>query len=253
MKKEITAPKDWEIKDRVYLVKGRNTPVVCSIPSRHTRRKPLLWFDEEKGYARELRYATNQRSPLKDEQQGVATLGRIVLRNGQLNVPKRQQALQLMLSVYHPQRGKLYYEFESEKVADNQVDWIEMELKALNLANDMDIDACEAILRVEKGNMVNKMDSREIKRDVLVMARNNPQVFLELATDDNVHLRNIGIKAVEQGIIALSPDNKYFKWASNGRKLFEVPFEQHPYSSLASWFKTDDGLEVFGAIEKRLK
>ena len=93
----------------------------------------------------------------------------------------------------------------------------------------------------------------KLKRDVLVMAKRKPAEFLQLATDENVHLRNIGIKAAEANIIKLSGDNRSFSWASNGRKLFTVPFNEHPYSALASWFKTDEGLEVFGAIEKKLK
>jgi hypothetical protein len=97
------------------------------------------------------------------------------------------------------------------------------------------------------------MSSKEIKRDVLLMARNNPEMFLELANDENVSLRNIGIKAVEANIIKLAEDQRTFKWGSNGRKLMTVPFDENPYSALAAWFKTDEGIEVFQSIEKRLK
>ena len=62
----------------------------------------MLWFDEEKGYQREIRYATNQRSCFVDEQEGPATLGRIVFRNGVLNVPKEDVVLKKLLSHYHP-------------------------------------------------------------------------------------------------------------------------------------------------------
>ena len=41
--------------------------------------------------------------------------------------------------------------------------------------------------------------------DILVMAKTKPQEFIALATDDNVQLRNLGIKAVEANIIKLSP------------------------------------------------
>ena len=249
---EFTKPKDWELKDRVYVLKEGMSPVAATIASRHSRRKPLMWFDEEKGYQRELRYATNNPSPFVDEQKGTATLGHIVFRNGQLTVPKENQALQLLLSVYHPRLNSLYKEFAPEKIADNQVDWIELEIAALNLAQSLDVDACEAILRVEQGSKVSKMSSKEIKRDILVFARNNPQAFIELAEDDNVQLRNIGVKAVEANIIKLADNNRVFKWASNGRKLFTVPFEEQPYSALAAWFKTDEGVEVFNAIEKKL-
>ena len=248
----ITKPSNWAIKDRTYLVKGNGNPVIFTIPCRHTQRKPLMWFDEEKGINRELRYATNQNSPFVDEQRGLCTLGHVVMKEGKLVVPKSDQALQLLLSVYHPKKGILYEEFEPEAIADNQVDWIEFELKALTVATQLEIDEQEAILRVEKGSVVSKMSSKEIKRDVLLMARNNPKVFLELAADDNVQLRNIGVKAVEANIIKLSSDQRTFTWG-NGRKLFTVPFDEHPYSALAAWFKTDEGMEVLKQIEKRSK
>ena len=63
------------------------------------------------------------------------------------------------------------------------------------------------------------MSSKELKRDLLLFARNNPDLFLELANDDNVALRNFGIKAVEEGILKISNDQRYFMWASTNRKL----------------------------------
>ena len=54
-------------------------------------------------------------------------------------------------------------------------------------------------MRVEKGSEVSKLSSKELRRDLLVFARNNPKLFLELADDENVMLRNFGIRAVEEG------------------------------------------------------
>jgi hypothetical protein len=110
----------------------------------------------------------------------------------------------------------------------------------------------EAIMRVEKGSSVSKMSSKELKRDLLVFARSNPSLFLELASDDNVQLRNFGIKATELGIIKLSHDQRNFLWGSNDRKIMTVPFDEHPYTALAHWFKTDEGMEIYANIEKRL-
>ena len=243
---------DWEVKDRLYYLTDNNTPLVFTLPGRHTRRKPLLWFDKVKGYQRELRYATNQPSPLADEQKGSATLGHIVFRNGTLSVSAKEQSLQKMLSIYHPLKTVLYKEHDAIEIADNDLSYMELEIEALNIAKDLDVDAAEGILRVEQGSKVSKMTSKEIKRDLLVFARRNPGLFLNLVQDDNVQLRNFGIKAVEAGLIKLSPDNRQFNWASNGRKLITVPFDEHPYSALAAWFKTDEGLEVFKNLEKRL-
>ena len=243
---------EWEIKDRTYVIKGSNQPPLVSIQAKHNSKKPLLWFDEEKGYNRELRYATNQKSPFVDEQTGYATLGHIYFRNGSLTVPKEKQALQKLLSIYHPKKDSTYAELTPIKDAVEEVDMIELQIEALNLAKSLDIDDLEAVLRVEFGNKVSKMSTNELKRDGLLYARNYPAAFIELANDDNVHLRNIGVKAVENNIIKLSDDNRQFLW-SNGRKLFTVPFEENPYSALAAWFKTDDGMEVLKAIEKKIK
>jgi hypothetical protein len=97
------------------------------------------------------------------------------------------------------------------------------------------------------------MSSKELKRDALIFARQNPVLFIELAKDDNVQLRNFAVKAAEAKIIKLSDDQRSFSWASNGKKLMTVPFDENPYSAMAAFFKTDEGVEVFKSIEKKLK
>ena len=128
-----------------------------------------------------------------------------------------------------------------------------MEIEALNIAKNLDIDHAEAILRVDQGNKVSNMTSKEIKRDVLLFTKSNPRLLMELVKDENVELRNVGIKAVEAGLLTLSGDNRVFNWASNNRKVMTVPFDENPYSALAAYFKTDDGIEIYQTIEKRLK
>ena len=109
--KTISAP-SWEIKDRTYILTGPNSPLTYKIPSKHTTRHPLLWYDEKTQEQREIRYATNQNSPFKDEQKGEATLGHIVFRDGSLYVKKQNQALQKILSLYHPLKNKRYKELD---------------------------------------------------------------------------------------------------------------------------------------------
>ena len=241
-----------ENKHTIYMLKGQNSPPVLTIQTRHTRRKPLLWFDKELGHQRELRYATNQKSPFVDEQTGYATLGHIQFKNGTLAVPPDKPNLHQFLQ-HHPKLDQLFYEHKPVQIAENETDAIEMEFKALSLAKQLEVDELEAIMRVEIGSKVRKMSSKEVKRDALMFAKRKPASFIALAADENVQLRNIGIRAVEADIIKLSPDNRKFSWASNGRKLLTVPFEEHPYSALAAWLKTDEGLEVLKALEKKMK
>ena len=240
----------WEIKDRHYYLTGRQ-PLTYTIPSKHTRQRPLLWFDPERNEQREIRYATNQNSPLKDEQTGEATLGHIMFKRGHLFVPKQYQALQKLLSIYHPFLNKKYREHDVVVEATDQLENIHLELEALNLAMAMDIDMAEAIVRVENGSAVSKMSSKEIKRDLLLFAKRKPSLFIELANDENVMLRNFAIKAKEANIIRLSQDQRTFTWASNGAKLMTVPFDENPYSAFAAFLQTDEGIAVYKSIEKK--
>ena len=244
---------DWEVKDRTYILTGGKEPLTFTIPAKHTRRHPLLWYDTIKGEQRELRYATNMSSPFVDEQKGEVTLGHITFRDGSLTVPKEKIALQKLLSLYHPMKDMRYSEFIPQKIADDEIENIEWEIEALNIARSMEIDMAEAIVRVEYDSKVNKMSSKELRRDLLILAKTNPKLFISLAADENVQLRNFAINAVEANIIRISPDNRSVHWASNDRKLMNVPFEENPYSAIAAWFKTDEGVEVFKSIEKRLK
>lgn len=238
---------DWEIKDRVYYLKNNKSALSYSMKS-----SGIYYFDEEKGYERELKYCENQRTTFVDEMQGDQRLSHIIFRNGALYVPREKVTLQKLLSLYHPMRDKLFYEHKPQEVAASELDYLEMEADALVLARTLDIDKMEAIMRVEIGSRVSEMSSKELKRDCLVFARKNPELFLELVEDDNVELRNFGIKATELGIIKLSSDQRTFTWGSNGRKLMTVPFDEHPYSALAAWFKTDEGMEIYSNIEKQL-
>ncbi len=252
-KKINSAEVGWEIKDRRYVIRGDRNPLTFTIKSRHTEKYPLLYFDPDNNTQRALRYATNQSSPFVDEQKGEVTLRHIVFEDGALFVPKEEQALQKLLSLYHPDRNKRFKELLPVKEAEDEVQVINYQIDAMMLARDMDIDKAEAIMRTEIGSRVNELSSKELRRDLLKFAKDQSYLFLELAKDDNVELRNFGVKATEAGIINLSQDQRSFTIGKNDRKLFSVPFDENPYSALAAWFKTDEGVEMYKSIAKKLK
>ena len=250
VKKEVKPkPKkdDWEIKDRLYVLTRGRSPLSKSI-----KCSDIFYFDEEKGYEREIKYCQNQRTCFVDEMKGDQRLEHIIFRNGTLLVPKNKVTLQKLLSLYHPHRDKVFTEDKPAVKAASEIDLLEIVIEALNAAQSMDIGMAEAIMRVEMGSKVSKVSSKELKRDLLLYAKKNPVLFLELVSDENVQLRNFGIKATELNFIKLSSDQRTFSWGSNDRKLMTVPFDEHPYSALAAWFKTDEGMEIYSNIEKRL-
>jgi hypothetical protein len=108
----------WEIKDRNYVLKGSKEPLTFTLKSRHTEKYPLTYFDEATGTQRALRYATNQSSPFVDEQKGEVTLRHIMFKDGALHVPRQHQALQKLLSLYHPDLNKRYREVKPIQQAE---------------------------------------------------------------------------------------------------------------------------------------
>jgi len=249
---EVAKPKnkkdDWIVKDRMYYLTGNKSPLSYLI-----RGSAIYYWDEKLGYERELKYTSNQKTCFVEEMKGEQRLEHIIFKNGSLFVPKNKTVLQKLLSLYHPHKDKLFLEHKPVEIAENEIDFLEMEIEALNAAQELEIDMAEAVMRVELGSKVSEMSSKELKRDLLLYAKRNPVLFLELVKDENVMLRNFGIKATEMNILKLSQDQRTFLWASTDRKLMTVPFEEHPYSALAAWFKTDEGMEIYTNIEKQLQ
>ena len=86
---------------------------------------------------------------------------------------------------------------------------------------------------------------------LIALLRLIQNLFIEISEDEDIKLRNLANRAVESGILKLTDDNTVFKFA-NGKKVMTVPFDQHPYAALASYFKTDEGIDLMKSITKKL-
>ena len=241
---------DWEIKDRMYVIK-KGSPVSYRLRTQHSPRKPLQHNDGKR--LRALRYAQNHDSPFIDEQDGEVMLGRITFENGSLFVRKEDVNLQKFLSVFHPDNGSEYYELDLEKDAQDDLVAIKEESEATTLALNMDINDLEAIARVVFRSQVNNMRSSEIRRDMVIFAKSNPSEFVKLANDENIKNRNLAIKAVEMGILHVLSDNATVCWNDKDKtKIMTARFGENVYSELARYFKTDEGIEVMQGIINRI-
>ena len=71
-----------------YKLKRDVAPLCFMLNSHHNKRSPLLYFDEESGVNKPLRYARNQKSPFEEEQDGNAIMEPIVFEDGFLTVDR---------------------------------------------------------------------------------------------------------------------------------------------------------------------
>ena len=242
-----------ELKDRVYVLKSQTTPLSYMLISRNTKRKPLLYFDEEQGSNRALRYARNQKSPFEDEQDNNAILEPIVFEDGFLTVPKNNPVLQKFLSL-HPGINNIFEEVNTEKDASKEVASLDSQLDAEMAAKELDIEMIENIARLLMGATVDKLTSSELRRDVRLYARQNPIEFLEMVDDPMVRLQGLAKKALDAKILTLRNGDRdvYFNLKNNKKKMITVPFDETPSSAISAFLQSDEGVEVMKMLEKKV-
>ncbi len=238
--------------DKVYKLTKDKAPLSYTIPSRHTKRKSLLYFDEKTGINRAIRYAKNQKSIFEDEQDGNVLLEPIVFEDGFLRVPKQNQILQEFLA-YHPANGKEFVEVDREQDASVEVENLDLALEAQVLAKDLDVEMLETIARVVIGLNIEKMTSAELKRDVRLFAKRYPAEFMESINDPLLSLQNKCAKFFSEGLLVLkNKKDVYYNLKGNKNKLLTVPYGEDPLFILASFLQSDEGIEVLRILESKL-
>jgi len=239
--------------NKAYRLKKDNSPLTFMLPTRNTKRYPLLWFDEETGVNRPLRYARNQKTPFEDEQDGNAIVEPIIFEDGMLYVPKNNQVLQKFL-YYHPMNGLKYEEINDEKDASEDVEFLNLEVDALIEARQLSIEQLESISAVLFGVDISKISTAEMKRDILVYARNYPEEFLDVVRDPELKLQSKVMMMFDKGIIQFRKNQKevWYNTTTNKKKLLTVPFGEDGYFTVATYFKSDEGVEALKVLEKLL-
>jgi hypothetical protein len=241
------------LKERIYLLKGGREPLTFVLQSRNSRRSPLLWFDEEKGINRALRYARNQRSPFEDEQDDNAIVEPIMFENGVLKVSKTDTVLHKFLEL-HPKNGSVFEEFIAERDAEKEIEEMNYEVDALIAAREMSIDKCEEILRELIGSRVENMTSKEVRRDILVFARNNPYDLLTMAGDPDVQMKNNIAQFFDMNIIQFRNKNKdvYFNLPNNKKRMLTVPEGEDGMDAVKLFFETEEGEPIYNKLCREL-
>lgn len=253
-KKTTFSPKKKKLTfvNKTYKLTKDKAPLSYSIPSRNTKRKSLLWFDEETGVNRALRYSRNQKSIFEDEQDENVILEPIVFEDGLLFVPKENQILQKFLS-HHPGLGNMFIEVDKEKDASDDVSKLDLALEAQICAKELDIEMLETISRVVIGLRVDNLTSSELKRDVRLFANKYPNEFMEALNDPLLRLQNKCAKFFSENILVLkNKKDIYYNITGNKNKLLTIPYGEDPLFILASFLQSDEGLEVLRILETKL-
>ena len=239
--------------DRIYKLKGEVAPLSYTLPSRNTRRYPLLWFDEQNNVNRPLRYAVNQKTAFEDEQDGNAIVEPVIFENGFLSVPKTNPVLQEFL-YYHPLNGRTFIEVDHEKDAAKEVESLSAEVDALIQARQLSLEQLETVSRVLFGKDPSRFTTAELKRDVLVFAKKDPKGFLNVLEDPTLRLQANVHVFFENKLLTFRNGQKevWFNTGSNKKKMVTVPYGQDPYFTVAEFLKSDEGIDALKMLENNI-
>lgn len=249
MKKETLVP-----KDRVYKLTKGAAPLSFTLPSRNTRRYPLLWYDEANNINRPLRYAVNQKSPFEDEQDGNAILGPVIFEDGFLSVPKTNPVLQAFLH-YHPLNGVSFEEVDKEKDAAQEIEELNYEVDALIEAKQLAVDQLELVSRVLFGKDPSLTTTAELRRDILIYAKKDPRGFLQVINDPALKFNSQIYMFFEKSLLVFRNNNKevWFNTSSNKKKMCSIPYGEDPYETVMHHLKSDDGIDALKMLESLVK
>ncbi len=265
MKKENKSPKTDTVKitpkkstpkfvDKQYKLTRETPPLSLILASRHTTRFPLLHFDDTTGINKPLRYARNQNSPFQDEQDDNAILEPIVFEDGFLHVPKNNQVLQKFMSL-HPGNGRVFVEVNKAKEAEELVHDLNLEVDALIEARQLSVDQVENVARVLFQRDVSQVTTSELRRDILIFAKQQPAGFMKLLQDPALKFNATIQTILDKNLLQLRNNKKevWFNTASNKKKMCNVPYGEDPLFIIASYFESDDGIESYKHLKALAK
>ena len=103
------------------------------------------------------------------------------------------------------------------------------------------------------GGAADNMTTPELRRDVLIYAKNSPEDFLETVQDPQLELYGDVVTFFNKTWLILKNNGKdvYFNLPKNKNKLLSVPFGEDHYFIVASFFQDDDGIETYKLLKKK--
>ena len=140
---------------------------------------------------------------------------------------------------------------DKAKDAAQEVEDLMVEADALTEAKKLSIEQLENVCRVLFGTDTTKLSTAELKRDVLVFARNNPSDFLEVINDPDLKFMGTIQRLFDQGLLTTRKSGKevWYNTPTNKTKMLNVPFGAQAEDMAGSFLQSDDGLEALKHLE----
>jgi hypothetical protein len=235
---------------------GRQYPVSHRIPSIDEV------FDETTGRNRKIQYVLGEQSIYADEQSSFnPVLGDIIFHNGSLPVQYQQVTLREFLeksnyNISNPERmsnkKSIFETVNLESNAEKDLESLESEFHVMETLMSMDAQKMVGYARAMEVDVDRSM--YEIKHDMMVMAKNNPELFMEKISNPKLERKQVIMDAEEGKILTIDVVNRQVKWGFGSKQMITViPVGLNPYDHFVDYTFETEGKEVFNKIVKLLK
>ena len=254
-----------KLKEKEYVLSDGRSGESCMIKT--GKKGNLTIFDPETKRRRAIRHCPNQRSIYIDEQDEFALVEPIIFKFGTLTVGPEWPITQEFLDK-HPSNvnngGTWFQELDEEKEAkaDIQLDELRMDVKSevRKTAKQKDgIHELSAVVAVLEGSVdkAMSMDIESLKRAIYNRVDEDVYYFLDdnlnvnIFENDEIKRKYITLRAIKDGIIAKSPNNRSMVWAKDKKVIATAPASIDLTDHFVNFLSTDEGMLVLDEIMKR--
>tara|TARA_R100000008_G_scaffold26150_1_gene14222 strand:- start:9426 stop:10256 length:831 start_codon:yes stop_codon:yes gene_type:complete len=241
-------------RNEVPSTRGKHFPSSSRIPSIDEI------YCEETNTNRMIRYVMGEQSIYQDEQTSAnPIIGDIVFTNGVLPVQYNQVTLKKYLDACNynsnnPHRIKdkkaLFGVVDNEFNAEKSLDAMEIQYLAVDTLMKMDAQKMVGYARAMDINVDRSV--YEIKHDMMVMAKNNPEKFMEEISNPMIERKQVMMDALEERLIIENKGKRQFFWGDTKDLIFTVPVGINPVDALTEYTFDDEGTAVFSRVKRLL-
>lgn len=209
------------------------------------------YYDEAKNEVRKARYCASEKSIFADEQGDNPIKSPVVFTKSKLWVGREQPNLKKFLDM-HPKNesngGALFRRVDFAKKAEVSIDQELLVADAVILIRTKPID--ELLTVATAYGLDTDRDFAEIKHDLMVRAKKNPEGFMKSFDDPAVRMRAKVNKAVDYKVLNVLEDS--VRWFDTNSLIVSVPAGMDGVDVMVRHLLTDKGSIIAEEIDRQL-
>lgn len=215
------------------------------------QQRNITVYDKDADTIRAIRYCPNQPSIFVDEQSESAVRKSVVFTDGRLFVRPDQPNLRAFLDA-HPDNkangGTRFYLVDKQKKAKVDVDKEFAVADAIIMIKEKPFEDLLSVAASLNFNV--DRQAAEIKHDLLMYAKKNPNSFVQMFDNPEVTVKAKARMAAKYGIIEAS--KKGVRWKDTNALIVSVPVGKDPMDVFVRFLLTEAGTPTVEELDRQL-